>query len=70
VLACIIQRGDRMQQTRMAAAEELRDAQRDDVRGLAGISPATELQELAAQRRAGTITEDEVLSLKTRILAG
>lgn len=70
VLAYILLRGDRMQQHQIDAAREVEDAQRDYLRDLVGISPATELEKLAGLKQAGIISEEEFLAQKARVLNG
>jgi hypothetical protein len=68
VLAYIIVRGDKMQENQLESAKRFEDAQRDYIRNMAGTSPATELEKLAALKAQGVLTEDEFATQKARIL--
>ncbi|WP_371037253.1 SHOCT domain-containing protein [Rhodosalinus sp. FB01] len=68
VLAYIIVRGDRMQENQIESAKQFQDAQREYIRGLAGTSPAAELEKLAALKAQGVLTEQEFATQKARIL--
>lgn len=68
VLAYIIVRGDRMEANQLETAKRWEDAQRDYIRSIAGVSPAAELEKLAALKEQGVLTEDEFAAQKARIL--
>jgi len=68
VLAYILVRGDRMQENQVQAAKQIEDAQRDYIRSVAGNSPATELEKLAALKERGVLSEEEFATQKARIL--
>lgn len=69
VLAYIIARGDKMEENQRDALKQMESAQRDYIRNMAGSSPATELEKLAALKASGVLTEDEFAAMKSRILA-
>ena len=69
VLAYILVRGDRMQEHQLEAARQLEDAQREYIRGVAGTSPASELEKLAALKDKGVLTDEEFAAQKARILS-
>src|SRR6056297_2181193 len=68
VLAYIIVRGDRMEANQLETAKRWEDAQRDYIRNMAGISPAAELEKLAALKEQGVLTEEEFTNQKARVL--
>jgi hypothetical protein len=68
VLAYIIARGDRMQENQVQAVRQIEDAQRDYIRSVAGTSPASELERLAALKDKGVLTEAEFAAQKAKIL--
>jgi hypothetical protein len=68
VLAYILIRGDRMQENQLQAVKQFEDAQRDYLRSVVGISPATELEKLAALKEKGVLSEEEFAAQKARIL--
>jgi len=68
VLAYIIVRGDRMEANQLETAKRWEDAQRDCIRNMAGISPAAELEKLAALKEQGVLTEEEFTNQKARVL--
>ena len=70
VLAYILIRGDQMQENQEQAVKQIEDAQRDYIRGVAGTSPATELEKLAALKEKGALTEEEFAAQKARVLNG
>ena len=70
VLTYIIARGDRMQENQLETARQIEDAQRDYIRSVAGTSPATELEKLAALKEKGILSDAEFDAQKAKILAG
>ncbi|MHA7826816.1 MAG: SHOCT domain-containing protein [Roseovarius sp.] len=68
VMAYIIVRGDRMHENQRESVKQFEDAQRDYIRSMAGTSPATELEKLAALKAQGILTEEEFGTQKARIL--
>ena len=70
VLAYILVRGERMHENQLQAVKQIEDAQRDYIRGVAGTSPATELEKLAALKEKGALTEEEFAAQKARVLNG
>ncbi len=68
VMAYIIVRGDRMHENQRESVKQFEDAQRDYIRSMAGTSPATELEKLAALKAQGVLTEEEFGTQKARIL--
>lgn len=69
VLAYIIVHGDRMQENQLETAKQFEDAQRDYIRSVAGTSPATELEKLAALKEKGILSDAEFDAQKAKILA-
>ncbi|HKL55120.1 MAG TPA: SHOCT domain-containing protein [Roseovarius sp.] len=68
VMAYIIVRGDRMHENQRESVKQFEDTQRDYIRSMAGTSPATELEKLAALKAQGILTEEEFGTQKARIL--
>src|SRR6056297_228625 len=68
VLAYIIVRGDKMQENQLESVKQIEVAQREYIRGIAGPSPAAELEKLAALKTQGVLTEEEFATQKARIL--
>ncbi len=70
VLSYILVRGDRMQAHALEAMSQIEDQRREYIRSVAQISPAEELEKLAALKERGVLTDEEFAAQKARILAG
>lgn len=68
-LVYLIARGDKMAERGAAAVQQQEDAAHAYIRKAAGTSPSDEIDKAARLREAGTITEAEFESIKSRALA-
>ncbi len=68
VLAYLIVRGDKMHQHNVDAINQIEQAQKDYIRSVANVSPADELERLAALKEKGVLTDEEFSAQKAKIL--
>ncbi|MCT8159276.1 SHOCT domain-containing protein [Pseudoruegeria sp. SHC-113] len=68
VLGYLIIRGDKMKEHNEAAVAQMQAAQKDYIRSVATVSPAEEIEKLAALKEKGALTEEEFAAQKAKIL--
>ena len=68
VLVYVIARGGKMEEHNIAAAKQYEQAQKDYIRNVATVSPAEEIEKLAALKEKGVITEEEFAAQKQKAL--
>jgi hypothetical protein len=69
VLVYLIARGDKMHERAAGDARAQESAMQDYIRGVAGSSPAAELERLEGLRTRGVISDEEFAALKAKTLA-